>query len=251
MCPFFCVQQQGGISLLVLQAYSDWLESACFKTGASLELCASGAANVGGCVGFSRDPRGFRGDPCGMLVKCVGVPEQVARKDQELKLDLQRNDNQCYLWLSPAKKTFPKTCGRKWPARKPRELSKKATREQEGSRKRKNIHKNIRKRNTSTTSFEQVPAPSHDHWQSPLHNWCLDRHGALRNDNCDNGCLIARIQTKRTRILSRHMFDICAAFARRPRACLKQGWPQAFSQNVDASPLATSSAARDCSPHLP
>ena len=58
-------------------------------------------------------------------------------------------------------------------------------------------------------------------WWGPLHKCCLGKHGALRNDNFDNGCLIARIKTTRTRFLSQQVLDIV-------RRCLRQSWRMHF-----------------------
>ena len=52
------------------------------------------------------------------------------------------------------------------------------------SRKRTTMQKHIRKKNTSTTSIEQVAASGHEHWQSPPHKCGPSTHGAHRNDNC-------------------------------------------------------------------
>ena len=64
--------------------------------------------------------------------------------------------------------------------------------------------------------------------KATLHKCCPGRNG-----NSDNGWLIARIKTHRTRFRS------------------EAGLAHAFPQQVDATPLAASNAARDCSPHLP
>ena len=114
----------------------------------------------------------------------------------QTKWHFQSQTCKCYRSVALARKEILEGIH---PARPSQEVSKKATNEPQRSRKRTTLHNNIRLRKTNTTSIEQVPASSQDHWQSPLQKCCPSGHGAVRNENCDNGCLIARIKTKRTR----------------------------------------------------
>ena len=172
---------RGAVTLSVLQAdsglrgvgmfvYSSTCETFARLEEALLELCAS----VSLWWGFAASLR----DPCGMCCRDRACgPDGIGRNGcllpgQRLPvlhtfLAGKENLKECIWKNGPAR---PQQGSRESSARKPQR--------NKGSRKRTTIHKTIRKRTTSTTSFKQMPPSSHDHRHSPLHKCWPSKHGA-------------------------------------------------------------------------
>ena len=102
------------------------------------------------------------------------------------------------------KSARPPQRSRKSSARKPQGNNQETAREPQPT----NISAEQKTRHRSHTCPRQVAITGTVHHSTSG----LGRHGALRNDNCDKGCFIARNKTKRTRLLCQHILDTCEAF---------------------------------------